>query len=180
MSEEDYTNNILDLYLKGARSIMLAVSYVQRKDTSSNMWDILIDHCLGSHDDDEGEVDGSLFGLLLEAAALSGTNVANIVERIPKKLAIEGLRPKLLTAISDYQLKLSMHSKCYEIACREKSDLIVQKGHRSRRGIRTSYHNWTFASPFDVLPDMHGQSQRFPRTKKRGEPTTIETSVFAK
>jgi hypothetical protein len=131
---------ILQLYLKGAMSLMLAVAYAQRvKDYSSVLWEILINHCLsGTTKPLSGGAgaDGSLFGSLLEAAALSGADLAHLVAQIPPGMGIEGLRPRLVAAVADYRLKLLMHKSSAEIASEEKITLHRERTHRSRRGMR--------------------------------------------
>jgi len=80
------------------------------------------------------EVDGSLFGSLLEAAALSGADLAHLVTKIPHGMAIEGLRPRLVAAVADYRHKLRMYEFLSEIATTEKTSLLREVSHRSRRG----------------------------------------------
>jgi len=148
---EEESRLILDLYLKGAQSLMLAVSYAQRaNDHSSVLWNILINHCLSntkgnspSFDDIKDKqrvgsvaIDGSLFGSLLEAAALSGADLAHLVKQIPPGMAIHGLKPRLVAAVADYRLKLQMRHTSSEIASSEKIALLREVAHRSRRGMR--------------------------------------------
>jgi hypothetical protein len=142
-SEEDALL-ILDLYLKGAKSLMHAVSFAQRtKDCSTALWEILIDYCLATSSDPgknarDASTDGSLFGLLLESTALFGANLAHLVSQIPPGMSIEGLRPRLVAAVADYRWKLQMHEGAAEVATSEKIDLLREVAHRSRRGAR--YH----------------------------------------
>jgi len=144
-NSEEEARLILDMYLKGARNLMLAVSFALRaRDHSSTLWEILISHCLS--DEKVGSprkkvssskgVDGSLFGSLLEAAALSGADLAFLVKKIPPGMAIEGLRPRLVAAVADYRLKLQMRQCSKEIANSEKIALLREVAHRSRRGVR--------------------------------------------
>ena len=140
---------VLDLYLKGAGSLMHAVSFAQRKaDHSSELWEMLIEYCLGSGSTAERNQqvgvstasgsDGLLFGRLLESAALSGANLAHLVAQIPPGMSIEGLRPRLVAAVADYRWKLQLHEGASEVAKSEKIDLLREQAHRSRRGVR--YH----------------------------------------
>ena len=80
-SESD-AREVLDLYMNAAQSLVLAVSFAQRNQTySSVLWSALIDHCLVNDkeaNNSQEQLDGSLFGLLLEAAALSGADLANL------------------------------------------------------------------------------------------------------
>mmetsp|Transcript_19172 Transcript_19172/g.38627 ORF Transcript_19172/g.38627 Transcript_19172/m.38627 type:complete len:258 (+) Transcript_19172:1478-2251(+) len=141
---------ILQLYLEGAKSLPLAVGYAQRNKTYSAMlWDALISYCLdpkpqaarsrargkrkGSTDKKE---DGSLFGALLEASARSGADLAHLVSKIPKGMQIEGLRPRLIAAISDYKIKVQMHEAAVRVLNKDKIDLIRELSHKSRRGVR--------------------------------------------
>lgn len=137
---KENANIVLELYLKGARSLMLAVSFAQRsKEYKAELWKILIDYCL-SNDKRKSEGaqvdDGKLFGSLLEAAALSGADLASLVTKIPQDMSIEGLRPRLVGAVSDYRWKLQMHESANEVTGREMADLYKEYEHRSRRGRR--------------------------------------------
>lgn len=131
---------ILELYLKGAQSLMLAVSFAQRaKAHSANLWGTLIDHCLSrsaGEQSDATSVSGTLFGSLLEAAALSGADLASLVKQIPPGMQVEGLRPRLVAAVADYRLKVQLHSTSAEIAMDEKALLFQEYRQRSRRGMR--------------------------------------------
>ena len=135
-SEEDNAKQILNLYLKGSESLMLAVSYAQRNTAfSSQLWAILIDHCLTTSTQDE---DGSLFGALLECAAQCGADLAHLVTQIPQGMQIEGLRPRLVAAVADYRWKLKMHEAASSIGTNERIVLLRELAHRSRRGMRFS------------------------------------------
>jgi len=143
--QKDSARVILDLYLSGCKNLMLAVSFAQRtRQFSPVLWEILIDHCLstgGKESDKEGSsgrqsVDGARFGSLLEAAALSGADLARLVSQIPPGMAVEGLRPRLVGAVSDYRLKLQMRQNAAVIANAEKVSLLCEVAHRSRRGLR--------------------------------------------
>jgi hypothetical protein len=129
---------ILDLYLRGCQSLMLAVSYAQRaKAHSKELWEILLDHCLYRGEDEKGAaVDGSRFGFLLEAAALSGADLANLVAQIPPGMQVEGLRPRLVAAISDYKLKVKLYETSSKVAKKEKDLLFRECAQRARRGMR--------------------------------------------
>jgi hypothetical protein len=149
----DETRLILDLYLKGCESLMLAVSYAQRTPARSEaLWESLIDYCL-SDDNQKSthrspaqssrkgpakaiKADGSLFGSLLEAAALSGADLAHLVQQIPPGMSIEGLRPRLVSAVADSRFKVRMRQLTREIAVRESRMLARELEHRSRRGSR--------------------------------------------
>jgi hypothetical protein len=131
-SEED-AKQILDLYLNGSESLMLAVSYAQRNTTyGSQLWTILIDHCLTSVQD------GSLFGSLLECAAQCGADLGHLVTQIPQGMQIEGLRPRLVAAVADYRWKLKMHEAASIIGTTERIVLLRELAHRSKRGMRVS------------------------------------------
>lgn len=137
-TEED-ANQILDLYLNGAKSLMLAVSYAQRNtEYSSKLWTLLIDHCLNNAQDEGDKKDGSLFGSLLECAALSGADLAHLVTQIPQGMNVEGLRPRLVAAVADYRWKLKMHEAASSIGTNERVVLLRELAHRSRRGTRFS------------------------------------------
>ena len=58
---------ILNLYLMGAKSLMLSVLYAQRQTKhSSTLWDRILTYCTSKSSD------GTLFGELLEAADEAG------------------------------------------------------------------------------------------------------------
>lgn len=124
---------VLDLYLKGAKSLMLAVSYAQRATPhSTSLWQSLIDYCLTS----KSKGTGAKFGLLLEAAALAGADLGHLVKQIPHGMAVEGLRPRLVSAVADYRLRLRMHEKASSVAFIEQKDLLREYSHRTLRGVR--------------------------------------------
>jgi hypothetical protein len=130
---------ILDLFLEGAQSIMLGVAYAQRqRQFSSILWDKLINHCLSPKATTLGvnSEDGILFGSLLEAAALSGADLARLVARIPPGMVVEGLRPRLVAAVADYRLKVDINRAASAAASEEQIVLLREVAHRSRRGGR--------------------------------------------
>ena len=132
---------ILELYLKGVRSVMLAVSFAQRSTRhSSTLWQSLIEFCLSSNGamgvSSAKKEKGALFGSLLEAAALSGADLAHLVKQMPHGMAVQGLRPRLVAAVTDYRLKLQMHESASIIAVAEKTDIFREYSHRSRKGVR--------------------------------------------
>lgn len=165
---EEECRVILELYLRGAQSLMHAVSFAQRKkEYSDSLWEILIDYCLknsssgrsGSSSKDTKK-DGSLFGLLLESAALSGANLAFLVSQIPPGMSIEGLRPRLVAAVADYRWKLQMHQGASEVATSEKIDLYREVAHRSRRGFR--YYASDKIEPPEWTKDTPSEDQDSP------------------
>lgn len=124
---------ILNLYLLGCRSLMLAVSFAQRqKQFSSLLWDKLTSFCTGKTSD------GELFGKLLEAAAYSGADLARLVEQIPPGMIVEGLRPRLVAAVADYRMKLEIYTAATAAGSEEAIVLMREIAHRSRRGVRYS------------------------------------------
>lgn len=133
---ETEAKGILDLYLDGANSLNLAVSYAQRQNDHSNLlWDKLINYCLDdvSH---RVEGEGALFGALLEASAVYGADLSRLVSRIPAGMVVEGLRPRLVSAVADYRLKLDVHEAASTVSDEEKISLQRQVAHRSKRGVR--------------------------------------------
>jgi len=138
---EAEARQILRLYMECAKSLVLAVSFAQRNESfSSILWDVIMQYCLSGNQRKEGraeeKVDGSLFGALLEAAALSGADLAQLVTNIPPGMAIEGLRPRLVAAVADYRLKLKMHESASKAASQEMINILRELTHRSRRGVR--------------------------------------------
>ncbi len=106
---------ILQLYLCGAKkkTMFMAVAFTERNTTySSILFDMLVEHCTTpdpTSNANQNSAMGSLFGSLLEAAAHTGSDLASLVSRIPEEMSIEGLRPKLIAAITDYRYKVKMH-----------------------------------------------------------------------
>ncbi|GKY90900.1 hypothetical protein MPSEU_000062800 [Mayamaea pseudoterrestris] len=145
---EDEALIILDLYLKGANSLMLAVSFAERSRLySSILWKQLIDFCLKNVGNESKEKqihsnDGSLFGSLLEAAALSGGDLANLISQIPPNMAIDGLRPRLVTAVTDYRLKVEIGEKAAKISANDRRALRSEADCRLKKGQRVilGYH----------------------------------------
>ena len=128
---ENEAMGILNLYLMGARSLMLSVLYTQRqKQHSSLLWDRLLTYCTSK------STDGALFGELLEAAAHSGADLSRLVERIPQGMDVEGLRPRLVAAVADYRMKLEIYEVAKEAGMEEEISLMREIAQRSRRGVR--------------------------------------------
>jgi hypothetical protein len=140
---EAEARGILNLYLEGANSVVLAVSYAQRQQRySSLLWDKLISYCL-TNDASKSKMEGTkagrnglLFGSLLEAAALSGADLARLVEKIPPGMVVEGLRPRLVAAVADYRFKLDIHEAAATASATDCNELLREVTHRSRRGVR--------------------------------------------
>lgn len=112
------------------------MSYAQRQnDYSVLLWDKLIGYCLekGSQ---KREGAGVLFGALLEASAVYGADLSRLVSRIPAGMVVEGLRPRLVSAVADYRLKLGVHEAALAVSEEEKILLQRQVAHRSKRGVR--------------------------------------------
>jgi vacuolar protein sorting-associated protein 41 len=142
---------ILELYLHGAKSLLLAVSYAQRNTVYTDLlWELLVGHCLTtngtkttSDDSAEGEshdFNGSTFGSLLESAALCGADLAKLVAQIPAGMQVEGLKPRLVAAVTDYRLKVQMHENASAIAKKEKLTLLQELTQRARKGMRYEVH----------------------------------------
>ncbi len=160
----DDASRVLDLYVKGADSLMMAVSYAQRnRDHSSLLWDRLIDHCISSDKrdtkEDEARYTGKKFGMLLEAAALSGADLAKLVTHIPAGMGVQGLRTRLVAAVADYRMKLKLHKATSEISTKEKIALLRELAHRSRRGMRYQMRNQSAATPLWQPPRFDSQVQ---------------------
>lgn len=175
---------VLELYLKGAESLVLAVSFAERCNKySQTLWQTLIEYCLGSDDGTKEtsvtQEDGTLFGSLLEAAALSGADLAHLVKQIPTGMAIEGLRPRLVAAVADYRLKLQMHESADAIAVTEKIALLRECGHRMRRGVffdAQSQPAYPDSGDTEVLVGKRRQKQ-LDESGKRGLPSTLRTTM---
>jgi hypothetical protein len=169
---EDEAMLILDLYLKGVESLMLAVSFAQRSRLySSILWKSLIDYCLDSVlTDSRQSGDGSLFGSLLEAAALSGGDLANLISQIPPEMAIEGLRPRLVAAVTDYRLKVEIGATAAKISDNDRRSLLREAECRSRRGKRVE-------AGTKLLVVSNTAQETFPHTSAAVEPP-IQSTTF--
>ena len=133
---EELSNQVLLLYLEGVVSLPLAVEYAERNVRYSSMlWDNLVSYCL-TKESHGRKSNGKIFGSLLEVAARSGADLSKLVSKIPKKMSIDGIRSKLVAAISDYQIKVQMHKAAYEVLSCDKVTLLRQQYYRSRRGNR--------------------------------------------
>ena len=135
----DDAKEVLQLYLRGANNLYMAVSFAERnRKHSSILWDILVEHCTTpdpSSNNQDGDL-GALFGSLLEAAAHTGSDLASLVSRIPQGMSIEGLRPKLIAAISDYRHKVAIHEHVDVMLMNDKVSILRELSHISRRGAK--------------------------------------------
>jgi len=139
---------ILNLYLKGAKSLPLAISYAQRqKKYTSALWDHLISHCL------KEASDGMIYGELLEAAALAGADLSRLVERIPPGMVVEGLRPRLVAAVADYRMKLEIYEAAMAAGSEEQVTLMREIGHRVRRGLRYDVGKYRTTSVAELIAE---------------------------
>ena len=125
---------ILDLYLRGIQSVVLAVFFVQRqKRFDSELWDALTSFCIN---DEYSQSEGLLFGDLLEAGALAGADLARLVKKIPEGINVEGLRPRLVAAVADYRMKVEEYTAAISAGSEDQITLLREIAHRSRRGAR--------------------------------------------
>jgi hypothetical protein len=102
---------------------------------------MLVEHCTTpdpTSDSNQNSAIGALFGSLIEAAAHTGSDLASFVSRIPEGMWIEGLRPKLIAAITDYHYKVKMHEHVKKILLEDKVSILRELNHVSRRGERIS------------------------------------------
>ncbi|KAL7543859.1 hypothetical protein ACHAXR_013228 [Thalassiosira sp. AJA248-18] len=131
---------ILQLYLRGANNLYWAVAFAERcSQYSSMLWDTLVEHCTTpdpTRDTNQNGALGALFGSLLEAAAHTGSDLASLVSRIPEGMSIEGLRPKLIAAITDYRYKVKIHEHVDDMLMNDKISVLRELSHLSRRGER--------------------------------------------
>jgi hypothetical protein len=77
-----------------------------------------------------------MFGSLLEAAALCGADLAHLVSHIPPGMQVEGLRPRMVSAVADYRLKVELYASADRIGTNEKLVLCQEATLRSKRGMR--------------------------------------------
>ena len=120
---------ILQLYLCGTKNLFLAVSYAERNIVYRiALFDMLVEHCTTpdptSDAANQNSTMGSSFGSLLEAAAHAGSDLASLVSRIPEGMSIEGLRPKLIAAITDYRYKVKIHEYADKMIVDDKVKLM--------------------------------------------------------
>ena len=166
---EAEAKGILDLYMEGANSIMLAVSYAQRqREYSAVLWEKLIQYCLSKTSSprsgksiQDTQKDGMLFGSLLEAAALCGADLARLVAKIPPGMVVVGLRPRLVAAVADYRLKLDIHQAAATASSEDRIALLREVTHRSRRGLRYEQRDFRhFYSRSNKVQQAIGDSKR--------------------
>ena len=141
--KEDDAKKVLYLYLEGEVSLPQAVAFAERNAHSARLWETLVSFCLNPESSrlnptTEQSANGNVFGSLLEVAARLGADLSQLVSKIPKGMCIEGIRPKLVAAISDYQTKQQIHQYASAIFQNEKISLLREQIHRSRRGIRST------------------------------------------
>jgi len=130
---------VLQLYLCGAKNLHMAVAFAERNKHSSILWDVLVEHCTTPDPTsaaDQNSALGALFGSLLEAAAHTGSDLGSLVSRIPEGMSIQGLRPKLISAITDYHHKVKIHEHVDNILMEDKISILRELSHVSRRGER--------------------------------------------
>jgi hypothetical protein len=100
----------------------------------------LLSYCLDDKNDSSPSSSrGNLFGTLLEVAARYGSDLAFLISQIPEGLQVEGIRPKLVSAIQDYRLKVKIHDAVNTISCADKVHLMRDLHHISRRAKRIEY-----------------------------------------
>jgi len=129
---EEVSKTVLSLYLDGASSLPLAVAYAERNTQYSNiLWTNLVSYSLNVN----------IFGTLLEVAARYGANLAYLVSRIPKGLQVEGIRPKLVSAIQDYQLKVKIHDGVKTVIYEDKIQLMRDLHYTTRRAKRIEFQS---------------------------------------
>lgn len=129
---------VLHLYLRGAKNLHMAVAFAERNEFSNVLWDMLVEHATPdpSSDADQNSAFGALFGSLLEAAAHTGSDLSSLVSRIPEGMSIEGLRPKLISAITDYHYKVKIHEHVNSMLVDDKISVLRELNHMLRRGKR--------------------------------------------
>ena len=130
---------------------------------------MLVDHCTTT----DPLNNANLFGSLLEAAAHCGADLSSLVARIPEVMAIEGLRPKLIAAVTDYRHKVKIHEYVAEILTEDKVFILRELSHLSRRGTRIAGMRKTNMST------RHKSDQLLLRSTKRSllETERVKTSV---
>jgi hypothetical protein len=137
----------------------MAVAFAERSyKFSSLLWDRLIEHCTTPDQTptaNQNTAVGALFGSLLEAAAHNGSDLAVLVTKIPAGMMIQGLRPKLIAAVTDYRYKLKMHDHVNNMLTEDKLSILRELSYVSRRGERLSVDSLDAADnifqPSDLL-----------------------------
>mmetsp|Transcript_36265 Transcript_36265/g.76434 ORF Transcript_36265/g.76434 Transcript_36265/m.76434 type:complete len:168 (-) Transcript_36265:55-558(-) len=153
----------------------MAVAFAERNTEHSRiLWDMLIEHCTTpdpkSSDTNQNSALGALFGSLLEAAAHTGSDLASLVSRIPEGMSIEGLRPKLIAAITDYRYKVKIHEDVDNMLMDDKVSILRELSHLSRRGTRIEHKDsgtentaktstrWASLSRHDLLKSQRAKA----------------------
>ena len=144
-TEKD-AKQIMMLYLEVSIFLDLTLSYAERNTKHSTiLWELLMVYCLNSEEykrkrDNEvivqEGVDGMHFGCLLKIAANLRADLAHLVSHISKRMRIISIRPKLLSAISNYKFKRSLCKAASTTYFKDKVSLLHASNHRSRHGLR--------------------------------------------
>ena len=149
---------VLRIYLDEVKSLSLAVQYVESvKDESGEMHHILNEILL-----EDCKVKGQ-YGELLEVTARFGGDVATLVREMPQGTIVEGLIPKLVSAIKNYHLQLKMCESSFQIFNEDKVDKMREFLHRSRRG----HLLHTKKRVESMTNGSHGRTQSTPNTKNQ-------------
>lgn len=120
-----------ELYLKEAKSIRLGVYFAEKNVMFKEMlWAMVVEYALESKG-------GEKLGELLESAAVCGADLSKLVAKIPKGIAISGLKEKLLAAIKDYKNVLAIHSNSEKVGENDHLQLLRCKSQIIRRGVNS-------------------------------------------
>ena len=121
----------MSLYLINCSSVYLGIKYATNHSTQKEMLlTLVVTHCL--------QDGGKKIGQLLESASEVGADLSRLVREIPTGVEIDGLKDKLLKAISDYRQFLNLNAETLAIAGSERLHLLQTCSHTVRRGTRVS------------------------------------------
>lgn len=170
--KKEDSRTIMELYLHncGRSSLNLAVAFAERNTRHSKMlWDMLVSYCLGTSDNNNRSLDGSLFGELLIVSAQCGADLSSLVSQIPEGMQIDNLRHMLIGAVSDYKLKLKLHENASHVLTGDYVELLRELAHKSRKGLRvlTSKSEKTVKSKREVTPTVTMGGQKLLNVNER-------------
>lgn len=176
----DESKEVLNLYLLGAKNLSMAVAFAERDTKHSiDLWKMLVDHCTVSDPSSDASEKGALFGSLLEAAAHCGADLASLVSSIPEGMSIEGLRPKLIAAITDYRHKVRIHEYTADALSEDKVSLLRELCHLSRRGERAIERKVTEGAHKQDIQSSNKLSLLRTQRKKSGATSMRYPSSFS-
>jgi hypothetical protein len=121
----------LSLLLTHIGSVKRAITFVESQDRDSKreLWDDLIQYSLGN--------EHFMAGLLEHAGELATElNLAKLVDQIPPRMQLEGLKEKLVKINHDHSLQLALRKGCNAVFAHDCLGLQRRLNQGQRRAVR--------------------------------------------